>query len=38
MRNRKSNAELKDITLKQSILCLEHEWKGEISEGYKGTL
>ena len=28
MINRKSNAELKGITLKQSILCLEHEWTG----------
>ena len=29
MRNRKSGAELKGITLKQSILCLEHEWIGK---------
>ena len=35
MRNRKSGAELKGITLKQSILCLEHEWIGEISEGQR---
>lgn len=32
MRNRKCNTELKGITLKQSILCLKHEWIGEISE------
>lgn len=30
MRNRKCNTELKGITLKQSILCLKHEWIGEI--------
>ena len=42
MRNKKSNTELKGITLKQSILCLEHEWTGkslkdtgEISEGQR---
>ena len=35
MRNRKSNAELKGITMKKSILCLEHEWIGEISEGQR---
>lgn len=35
MRNRKSNTELKGITLKQSIMCLEHEWTGEISEGQR---
>ena len=42
MRNRKSGAELKGITLKQSILCLEHKWTGkslkntgEISEGQR---
>ena len=29
MRNRRSSAELKGITLKQSILCLEHEWIGK---------
>ena len=29
MRNKKSNAELKGITLKRSILCLEHEWIGK---------
>jgi len=32
MRNRKCNTELKGITLEQSILCLKHEWTGEISE------
>ena len=35
MRNRKRGAELKGITLKQSILCLEREWTGEISEGQR---
>ena len=29
MRNRKCDTELKGITLKQSILCLEHEWIGK---------
>ena len=29
MRNRKCNTEWKGITLKQSILCLEHEWIGK---------
>ena len=29
MRNRKCNTELKGITLKQSILCLKHEWIGK---------
>ena len=35
MRNRKCNTELKGITLKQSILCLEQEWTREISEGQR---
>lgn len=29
MRNRNSDTELKGITLKKSILCLEHEWIGK---------
>ena len=35
MRNRKCDTELKGITLKQSIMCLEHEWTGAISEGQR---
>ena len=35
MRNRKSGAELKGITLKQSILCLEQEENRKISEGQR---